>query len=544
MRPPRPQAIAVLLAPLVCLGAPAPAGAQVAYAAVKSLDTLRQDLKTLAPLVGVEAAGEQADAFLKRLAGDGQPSGLDRQRSFGVYLNWPGRDTPLALSKLPWVGFVPVSDEKQFLALLRQLGCKLRSGKAGLHHLTVPAGPEVVLRFAHGYGYAAAADATLKGPLPEPASFLPPAGVTGSLIVNLRPDRLPPDFSEGLSGRVEAAFQPYLELLGAKKSSDEADAEYEQRQALVKQFREQVIPGLQALLLVGLAEQVRELTVTLDVAPQRHALGLDVALVPSRGKDLADLCAYLSRARSQFGPLTRGADLGGYVHFPGHAEGSKLDVTPEQIASALRLYVDTKHREAVLKAAQILLTTLAADGLDAGLVASQGGGKNDAAVLGLKVREGQQLYYLFRDGYRDLLSAETKKAFPVTWNHDRHARARIHRFQVPGDLEPYYFATRDDVFFAAAGKGGPKALKDALDRFGTEAAAPTPFLRAAAGRAVFSDPDNTTWTEVVRKVLAGAAADPVRAFLSLQGGEDLRLHLEMTPAFLKLLVMRAGGDGG
>jgi hypothetical protein len=521
------QALAALLLALGNLAAAPQPPAPVAVLTVKSTDALLADLQYLAPFVGDDESAAQIKAFL-RLPGDQGLEGVDRRRPLGAYLHWPKKLADLTSLDLPVVSFVPVTDPKQFLKLLETFGCQPRKAGQGLYRLTVPGGPDLSLRFAHGYAYAATRPGLLAGQLADPATLVPADGGQGTLALRVFAERIPRKAYERL---VE-------ELLDVIR--EEAPAELRDE----AQF-EMLRLGVKAALLVPLLDQLREITLTLDVDRKQHRLALDVALVPRPDSTLSRFGSYAGEARSRFRTLGQGAALSAFVHFP--AVGADKALPPgvvEQAFAPLRGMVDAPYREVIAPLIEIGLATLASDGFDAGLsIPDPLGGAEPPGLVGLKVQQGRKLDHLLRDTVKNLPAAE-RSQFSFDWNHARHGKARIHRLKIVGEELPSHLAIRDDVvFFGWDKEGGLKLVEAGLDRFdrAQAAPAPTPLFQLDVAPGKFLSPEQ--YSKLVSAGVPRLDREALRAQVRIQGGTEVRLHAEMHTHVLGLL-RRLGEDEG
>jgi hypothetical protein len=518
-----------------------PVRAPVAYVAVRSLDGLLADSHYLAPFLGGEETLKQVDAFLKTLIGGNGWAGADGQRPLGVYFLWPDNPNDLLAQRVPAVVFVPVADEQRFLGLLDKLGCRPCKAERGQHRLTVPQVGEVMLRFANGYAYAAEKAALLNGPFPDPKEFVPSSGRQPTLAARLRAERIPDSYKELLNGIAARFGQAIDQYMGGDRQPDESDAQFQQRQFYVNQAK-QFVPKVVEFLGGQVIDQIRELSLEANVVAAEATLTLDLAVVPRKpDSTLAAFSRYAGRARSRFTNLLPSADWGAVAHFPAPQRADTLP-NPETFGDIIRQQVPARYREAALQGVHIFFDTLAADGWDWCFVQLKSEPSRPGAILfGLKIRDGRKFDHLLRDTLR-MLPAEQKGGFSIRWNHDRRGNARIHRIMEEGEKEDDYLAISEEVVFLGIGKGGLDAVRTALDRFGKEPAPPSPALRFEASGDFLLEDAAPQLLAQLRK--AGARSD--RAVLhargSVRGGSELRLHLEITPYFLRLLRFWTGDE--
>jgi hypothetical protein len=480
------------------------------------VDTLRADLKYLAPLLGGKEWAAQVEATLGPAL-----DGLDRQRPFGAILYWQGKGGAPSFLDLPVVYFAPVDEEKRFLKTLERLGGRPRKLDQGGYRLTVPGLPDLFLRFAHRHAYASTREALVRGPLVEPGALVPAGAEKFALAAWLFSERIP-----------RAEFQRSVEeSLGAL------------RQAIGEGMGPEMPIGLAlkgiGMIIVELQQQLREVSLTLEVDPNRHHLALELGLSPRADCTLARFFEYTGTARSRFRFMSQRGGLSLFAHFPsapGKVPGTRdlQDQVIEKLGEAL----DPAHLEMIPPFLEILVSTLQADGLDFGLNHSGGpSGSEQFLLFGLKVQEGRKLDHLLRDTYRALPTTE-RRGFSLSWNQARHANARIHRLKSLGEEEDVFLAIREDVVFF--GVGEPlQGIKEALDHFVNTRTVPTPLFQLDLAPAAFLSKEQ--YQKAIPKGAAGVDREQVRLRLSLQGGARLRLRVETHAYVLPLLPELLGG---
>lgn len=528
----RSQAFPWLLAAAAVLAPAVPARAQVVVVTARSVEGLLADVRYLAPLVGQDERIKQLDAFLKAATGDKGLDGVDGKRPFGFYVNWPDKVTDLNSLSLPTVGFLPVTDEAKFVGLLTKLQCQPKKTGDGLYQLTAPVAGELFLRFAHGHVYAADQAGLLGGPLPEPATLLPADAAKHTLSARCPVERWP---AKEYTKFIDLTLDPFTEGLNQafgndEKNPSETDAQYRQRQASRRAAK--MLPSAFKTGLAALVEQIREITFYLDVDPRLQRVTLDLALVPRPGSGIATFCEYAGGARSQFSYLGKHAGLSALLHFP---RGQSLQGTaevPKHVPEGLRGVVDARYHDALVKLLEVLFQTLATDGFDGCLIAREVKPGADVYLVGLKLQNGRKLDHLLRDTFKNL-PATVKSDYAVQWNHAEHAGARIHKLKVKEDEAEILLALRDDVAYLAFGNSGLPVVKEALDGLGKTPAPATALLQVEVTGA------GLVGAEAFEKSLSrfppGTQREKLQASVTLRGGADLRLRVEVDAQLLRLL---------
>jgi hypothetical protein len=533
------KAIPELLILFAGLTWPAAAQSQIAVVASRSFERLLADFKFLAPLVGQEDWPKQLESFLK-LTAEGKPlAGVDMKRPFGVYLNWPDQNADLAIFRIPAVGFIPVTDQHQFLELIKQFQCKVNKSARDTFRISLPGAlPEMYFRFANRYAYAAFEPGSIQGNLPEPATFLPSAVSKSTLAFTLRSEQFPSDFGQAVQRFIDETLRPILKRIDEEAQITlgqltESDPKYKELSALVHDFTTGGLPLALTKAVTGLIEETKEISWTIELDQIKNQLTMDLAVVPRPSKELCKFIQYVGSARSRFSYVNKESALGLVVHVPWPQGVAAL---PESaLANVLELMraSDLKVRQAISKGLPILLATLPVDGFDFCLVVRYPKiGDEATLVMGLKVQNGRKLDHLLRDVLKDLPTLQ-KKEWAIQGNYDRHGDARIHKFKPPfGKKDAVAFlAFRHDVVFLGAGNDSLRAIKDALDGLGNTTPPPSPLLQFDVSRLLLLEFElfdkDKPFTAAAQKSLAGTDKERGRVRISLQGGNDLRLRVTL-----------------
>jgi hypothetical protein len=518
MSRPLPAPAAVLVA---LLAAPAALG-QIAVVSVRSADAFLADARYVGRVVS-PSGWASVEGMLNPALKSKNWSGVDSKRPLGAYVSWPAEIRDLNTLRFPVVLFIPVADEKRFLALVGEFGVQPQPAEGGLYRLPVP-GAHHYLRFAHGHAYVSDTPASLRGALPEPKSFLPAAASKHLLTATLRVTHIPKE-----RGRL-------LELV--RKEIER------QKDAMGHDVAAQTQVGVAALAKA--VDFLQTISLTLDVDARQHRLAAELRLVPrgpgpksaQQPNPVTEFCRYLGTARSSFAELTGRAPFAASVHLPGIGGGQDDKDFRMPPLKELWPFIDPKY-EPALRLLPPFLRSIRSEGIDWCLILFKPEPKKDPEFLvGLKVRDGRKLDHALRDVFK-ALPAEVREDYAVAWNHSRHGSARIHRFtRFAGEDLEGYLAVRDDVFFFASDSKGLKAVKDALDGYKPAKQARTPALEFHALRVTdYLDADMAT---SAAKAIPAEHRDKCWLRIRLDGGEDLRLRVEAGTYLLRLGVILAG----
>jgi hypothetical protein len=251
------------------------AQAQSVVVTMKSYDSLKDTLAYVAKLLGEEERFQQFEGLVESVTGDKDLGkvGFDTKRALGAYV--VGVPQPGQPPK--FVGFIPVTKEKEFVELLRKLiavaGLDVQEGsEKGWYKMTTP-GPTIHLRFVNNYVYIADSDANLNGTLPNPDNFLPATNKNNLFAATARLDQLPKELKQQALKELDKHIE-----MESKKKSHETDAQFEFRVAATKMLRE----------LAGMfIEESQEASLSFNIDQKENNIRWDLALAPKPDSKLA-----------------------------------------------------------------------------------------------------------------------------------------------------------------------------------------------------------------------------------------------------------------
>lgn len=508
-----------------------PAQAQWAVASVRSIDHVLADARYLLKMAGKEDLVTQMDGFLSSYIG----KGVDSKRPLGFYVSGFGDKPPAVL-------FVPVTDEKEFVELLKGFGVEVGEAEKGVRGIDLPGGEKVYLRFEKKYAFASQLPELLKGDLPDPAQNLTAAGRNNLLAFSLRLDQIPPEAKQQLFKKMDEDLKRDME-----KRDGESEGEHQARV-----FGMKLVAGL----ALQLATEGKEFAVAFNIDQAQHNLSLDVALVGKPGTALAKSIQEFGAARSVFSGLTLDAAASMFFKLP----------IPADLRKALNSVVDRGFQEALnreqspLKKAiaekifQTLEPTLKSESLDAALMLNGPlAGEKFAVVGAIKVKDGLKIEALVKDLIQQMPEAEKKKG-GVRLDLAKAGGASIHAFlppekderarQIFGSQE-IFLAFKDDMALMSMGTHGEAQLKQALEALESkkDATRSVPMqAEMAFSRIVPMIPEDAEKAaKAAKEAFTGPRQDRIRA--SVSGGDSLHLRLDVSAYFIKFGAAMAGLDG-
>lgn len=491
---------------------------------IASVDSLVEDVRFLSELVGKEEEAKQIEGFIKNFTGPKGIEGIDTKKPIGVYATVSG---PFG-SASTGVVLLPISDEKDFLALVEKLVGNKPEKDGDVYTANVEKIPfPVFFRFADKYCYITIKDreAIDKEKLLTPAAVL--AGKVGTASLTLNIDRIPSDLKNLALGQLEVRLARMKE-----QAANETQAHATFKAAVI----DEIAANLKSLMREGGPVELR---IDLDRASDNLTVSASLA-----GKPDSALAANIA-------DLAKLKGLGAAVVGRHTALGGLVDVSlPEKVKAAAGPFIDEIEEKvragrgipaAVLGA---LKPTLKSGHLDGGLDLR---GPNDSgiytAIAGVKVKDGEQIDKTLHKIVGEL-PPEVKDLIKLDF--DKVDGAVIHRVTVPavpnreiplGD-NPVFVAVRDDTLLIAAGDKGLEALKEVLG----SAAKPSPVARvelAVSRLAPLMEKENPGAVEAAKKAFKEKDSDKVR--IIVEGGPALQFRLAARTSLLKFFSLLDDG---
>ena len=268
-------AVGLLFAP-VAFAAPAPSeprnnGGPILTAQVKSLDQLRVAVKAMAKNFVVEALN---DAFEKEFLSkfdEKALKGIDQKKPAGLYGVVGAGLLRGDFAKSSMVFLIPVTDENDFIDLLRKIDLKPEK-KGESWSMPIPNSPfEATIWYRKGYAYIGVGTEKI-----DPKTLLDPRDLindqeTAAIAIRLRVDHLPEDFKTDI-----------LALL--TQAADEADGNFNRAQvpAGIRELTAQFF-SISSRWLKALTGEVKELLVRVDIDPKTGLLIVEKTIEAKSG---------------------------------------------------------------------------------------------------------------------------------------------------------------------------------------------------------------------------------------------------------------------
>ena len=566
--------------------------AQIVVVSSKSAASALEDLHSLLlPMLTEEQAAPVVQA-LDQFAKPESTPGLDRSRPLGAYLDLPkqpGQQPSI-------VAFLPVTDGAAFLKFLAAQGVAVDDQPTApgfSHQVTPPAGmPPLFALVTPQYAFFTN-DATgapgLRGL--KPATLLNQKGEAGFLSLDVRLDRIPPQYKQ----LFVQGFQQSLEKEKVRRDGED-DATYQGRMI----GGQMASDGIMAMVNDG-----KRLSLDQRIDRDHGRLVTDLRFEATPGSPSAAALKTFGRRESLFRGLGRDSAMGFWSSLP--LTESLRKVLTDGFAKARKEAEEKAQKDdddaakhLTAKLFDALTPTVEADEIDMG-VAIRGPfpkpGQDPLYVVafGIKVKDGKKIEQTLRDGLADAkpevraqVALDLEKAADgVTSIHrvraddddddddddkakddekkdkakddDAKANAKADddddddekddaKAKRAADLqarrfgEPFvYFAFRENQVIAAVGENGLTVVKEILDSATPPTTGPSSPLEITVSMsklaALTDDANKTLARDAAAEVFQGPTDGKDRVRASLRGTDDaLRIHSTLDLPVLRFLA--------
>jgi hypothetical protein len=505
------------------------ARAQFLVFTVQSVDAVMDQMRHTLKLAGKEEEAKQIEGMLQAYLSDDGFKGLDTKKPLGIYLGKFDNPQP---DRPPLVAFLPVTNEKDFLALLGKLPFPIPDpDKDGIRRLDL-GNTTVLLKFAHSHVFVTVDEAQFKGELPDPAQFVTGTHRNHLLALTANMEKLPAELK---SKMMEGLAQ---EL---KKKDKESDKEYQNRvmgAKLVQHALEQIL------------SETKEVSVTLHHDREARKIRLDFNLTPKAGTKLAEQIKGFGGGRSIFAALAGQSAAHLFLHFPVAPElRAALDKAMEEgFQNALKEEKSFAKKAMAEKAYAVLAPTLKSDVFD--LFGTLSGPHEDGKytmLAGLRVKNGQEIEQLLKNLLNDM---PEKDRANVQVDAAKIGDLSVHKLKFPdndGDASHMFGKSEGFVVFhkdyilLAVGQHGLEDLKKAVPLVGTGSGsgqgAPLQLV-LHVGRLVQFEKEEAKRNRALalaKTVFTGEGQDVIQ--LLWTGDTSMRLRLEMSDQLIRYFAL-------
>ena len=509
--------------------------AQFVVFTVQSVDAVLDQVRHTMKLAGKEEEAKQLDGMLQAYLSDDGLKGLDTKRPLGLYL---ARFETIDEKKPPVVAFVPVTNEKDFVALLTKLNVPLsEADKDGLRHIELGI-VSIHVRFAHGHAFAAVDETQLKGELPDPAKLLTDSHRNHLLALTANLEQMPAQLKtkllEGLAKEMDKQ---------AKGATTKAQQQNLKAQKYVHDALQQVL------------QETREISLTAHHDRQARKVRVDFSVTPRPGTNMAQQVKNFGGSRSQFAALAEDAAMNIFLNFPidGEIRAALDKAIEEGFQEALKEEKSLAKKAVAEKAFAVLAPTLKSDVFD--LFLTVRGPQSDGKFTllgGLRVKNGQEIEQLLKSFLNDL---PEKDRANVQVDVAKVDGLSIHRVKFPeGDKDAKrlfgsseaFFLFHKDYALLTVGTYGLEELKKAVSRINTPGQkqfAPLHMTFALRQLMHFEENDakRSKAVAAAKTAFTGDGQDVIQ--ITWAGDTTLRLRFEMSDQIIKFLAL-LGDEGG
>lgn len=412
-------------------GQDAPA-AQAAPAQLKTLavvagaryEKLLADVTFLGPYLGQPAAGQLADAILAQYTMGKAATALDKTKPWGLIVQTDGM-------QFYYVACLPIANADDVIEIAKAHNAEIKDAENGTKQLLIPNKPPIFLKAENGVVFLSIAQASLAKLPPNPLEILGKMVGEYDVSVSLAVKNIPEMYRQFAIGALQAGMQQNM-----KKSPDESDDEFAQKQRLAEAQLKQVTQLINEVDTVKVAWAI-------DTQEKKTFLDFTYQVVPG-SKMAKQLAAYTQPSTNFAGFYQTDAAATAMVATKADPNLAAEDLAQfENMLSSLRQQTarkidkwengpDTQERESLKAAANDLFDSIEAtikegqfDG-GASLHASEG---KMSVVAGVHLKDTAKI----ESALKKLETVgKNSSGFPgIKWNTANQAGINFHTMTVP-----------------------------------------------------------------------------------------------------------------
>ncbi|MBN2579888.1 MAG: hypothetical protein JXB10_12945 [Pirellulales bacterium] len=504
---------------------------------VASYNELMSSMEVISKLSGQPDSGKATEGMITMMTGGKGLAGLDKDAPWGLVVENLGQGGMPTV-----VAFLPLSDVKQQIELLKAMFNLPVEENNGAYEITVPPGIPITVVQRGPWACITNVKSQLDALPDDPAKLLGDLPKKYLYAFQVEMKNLPAQLVESLSEYKNAL--PYL----MQQEPDESDEVYALRLKGVEYLLEQITTTLQDLDQLVIGENVDR---------QTNQLVVDLELTPKPGSNLAQQAALMKSAKTDFA----GFDLPGAaltVHKSltlTDADAAKHKASLEKVRSVIEEEIKKQElpekeaslAEALLKDAfDVIIRTVEAKNIDSGAVV-QSDEKTLFAAAGMTVADGKKLEDVVKKLAAAAKEEGLEQASQLQLDAETYQGIRFNTFSIPVPKEPVQplvgesteiiLGLGDTQVYVAAGRDARKTLKEIIDRSKAQAGketlplemtlAVTPLAKCLA---VAGDTEQArAAAQKIASALESSAAGKDHVRLTLQPTENgfrMRLTLE------------------
>jgi hypothetical protein len=464
--------VVALLTGLMQAALPPASAAELKPAVVVSFagfNEMTNSVETLAKLSGKPGAGAALEGMINMMTGGKGLAGINKDAPCGVLIGNVEAGEPTI------VGFLPLSDVKQQIELLKtRVGVPVEENN-GTWEIAIPRGPKLTIAQRGAWACFSNDKAQLESLSEDPSKLLGDLPKKYLFAYQILLKNLP----EQLIDQTFSAYQMILPMM-MRQNPNESDEMYAMRLKVV-----QYVLGEWKTTMKDLDEML----IGVQVDRQANQVTLDMQMTPKSGSNMAQQAELMKSVKTDFA----GFDLPGALLTVHKAVAlTDADVTKHKAtlqAVQTKIEEEIKNQGLADKEAQLaqelvkdafgmMIQTVESKKIDSGAVI-KADDKMLFAAAGMAVADGKKLEAILKKLAAAAKEEGLELADKIKFDAQTHQGIRFHTLAIPtpeedmkslvGDNLDIIIGVGDTQVFVAAGRDVEKTLKDIIDQSKTQA---------------------------------------------------------------------------
>ncbi len=520
-------------------------------------DELKRDIAFIGQLGGKAQLADALEGMLAMVTGGQGVQGIDKAKPWGLLVQSKGDQWPI-------VGFIPVTDAKKVLDLLKNAGVEVEEKGADSYEISGN-GPPMLVKVKQGWAFIGAAEQGLSDLPDDPAALVSDLTKRFNIGVRASAKNVPEQYKQMFLSQMEMVMQ-----LTGQQQPDETDEQYALRMGMMRASIKQYTTMLKELEEVVLG-------LNIDEKAKAAHLDFDVTFVEG-GKFAKQLAAWKEVPTKFAGFDVPGAAMVMQMCSPGgddeDLEQAKLalEQAKKQAHSGLEEAgledADLQEAKAIVdEMFEVLIKTIESKEMDGGAVLLADG-KTLAFAAGGKVVGVEKLENALKRLVKLVGKEEPELAQMVKFNAGTIGNLRVHKASIPvpnddpeaemvlkmvGNPLEIVVVAGNDTLYLAFGKDAESLIKQVAEKSGqaTGPAAPpfrmkvamTPLMKFVAAVAE-DEPQVQQITQMIATMLEQT---PGKDHILITAGvipRGVRYRVELEEGILKLIPMAGASAMG
>lgn len=520
-------------------------------------DELKRDIGFIGQLGGNAQMADALEGMLALVTGGQGLDGIDKAKPWGLLVQSKGDQWPI-------VGFIPVTDAKKVLGLLKNAGVEVEEKGADSYEISGD-GPPMLVKVKQGWAFIGLAEQGLSDLPDDPAALVSDLTKRFNVGVRASAKNVPEQYKQMFLSQMEMLMQ-----LTGQQQPDETDEQYALRMGMMRASIKQYTTML---------KELEEVVLGLNIDEKAKAAHLDFDVTFVEGGKFAKQLAAWKEAPTKFAGFdVPGAAMVMQMNSPGgddeDLEQAKLalEQARKQAYSGLEEAgldeADLKEAKAIVDDMfEVLIKTLESKEMDGGAVLLADG-KALALAAGGKVVGVEKLENALKRLVKLVGKEEPELAQMVKFDAGTIGNLRVHKASIPvpnddpeaemilkmvGNPLEVVVAAGNDTLYLAIGKDAESLIKQVAEKSGqaTGPAGPpfrmkialTPLMKFVAAVAQ-DEPQVQQITQMVATMLEQT---PGKDHVTITAGvipRGVRYRVELEEGILKLIPMAGGAAMG